>query len=86
MKVINKPCDVVSSTDIKGNITPHRIRLEENNEFIVIKIQKIVSKELLKLAGKEYLCYTCQGLFHNVIKVFELRFCKSDYLWTLYKI
>ena len=87
MKIVNKKCSVVCHFEANGKINPIRIRISnEDQEYTVIKIDKVIKQDLIKEYGKEYLRYTCQGAVQDLIKIFELRFYIKDLTWILYKI
>ena len=75
MKVVSKPIEVISITDIKGNITPLRLRIENEDEFIhVIKIDKIIDRTHEKLAGNNKLVRMYGEDIKYKVNLFENRF------------
>ena len=87
MKVVAKPIEVVSYTNIKGEIRPVRFRLtNEDESYKVIKIDKIVTKETEKLAGNIMLVYKCQSLVDGIQKIYEIKYELSTCKWMLFKI
>lgn len=87
MKVINKVVECVASFDSKGKIRPERIRLtDDEGEYQVIIIDKIMKNEHVKYEGQLYVMFVCTGIINGVEKIFELRYIKMDVKWILWKI
>jgi len=87
MKVLAQPIEVISYTNDKGEIRPLRFRLQiEDEPMKVIKINKIIHKQLEKFAGNPIILYRCQSSEGNVEKVFEIKYELSTCKWLLYKM
>ena len=87
MKVVAKPIEVIAMTDTKGNITPLRLRIAQEDESVqVIKIDKIIDRTHEKHAGNAMLVYTCQSLIGNFEKRYELKYEIGTCRWVLFKI
>lgn len=87
MRIIAKPIEVVSYTNDKGDIRPLRFRLQMEDETIkVIKVDKVIVKEIEKLAGNIMLVFKCQSLIDDVLKLFEIKYDLKTCRWMLYKI
>jgi hypothetical protein len=87
MKIVAKPIEVISVTDTKGTITPLRFRLIlEVGSNQVIKIDKVITRELEKLAGNLMISFKCQSLIGDEQKLFELKYELSTSKWKLFKI
>ncbi|GAA0720374.1 hypothetical protein GCM10008905_09480 [Clostridium malenominatum] len=87
MKIVARPIEVVSYTDNKGDVRPLKFRLQTENETeMVIKVDKIISREIEKLAGNPMLLFRCQSLIDNVQKQFEVKYELQTCKWMLYKI
>lgn len=87
MKVVAKPIEVVAWFDRAGTPNPVRLRLEgENEESIVIKIDKIITRDKEKLAGNHMLIFNCQGCINGSQKLFEIKYELSTCKWILFKI
>jgi len=87
MKVLAQPIEVISYTDSKGDIRPLRFRLQiEDEPLKVIKIDKIIFKQLEKFAGNPMLMFRCQSFEENVERVFEIKYELNTCKWILYKI
>ena len=87
MKVIALPIEMVSYTDNKGNIEPIRFRMQVDEEPMqVIKIDKVIVKEIERFAGNVMLVYKCQSLIENTTKLFEIKYELGTCRWILFKI
>lgn len=87
MKVIAKPIQMVAWFDEKGTVHPVRFKIEmEDEETKVIKIDRIVKRDMEKLAGNPMLVFTCRSLIDGVEKVFEIKYEIGTMRWMLFKI
>ena len=87
MKYIRKPIEVIAFFDIEGNPSPIKLRCpDEQEETMILKIDKILRRGEEKFAGNPMLIFTCESLLHGQLKMFELRFEVYTRKWFLYKI
>lgn len=87
MKVLAQPIEVISYTDNKGDIRPLRFRFQMDDDSLkVVKIDKIMFKEIEKFAGNNMLVFKCQSLINNVEHIFEVKYELNTCKWILYKI
>ncbi|MDR3594325.1 hypothetical protein [Clostridium sp.] len=86
MKVVSKKIEMVAYFKKDGRINPIRFRIEEENKYQVIKIEKIISIDLEKLCGNKMWVFTCSAVIGNIEKIFELKYDIEMCSWILYKI
>ena len=87
MKVIAKPVNMIAAFDESGMPTPLKFKIEESdNEYRVIKVDKIISTESIKPAGMDSIVFLCQSEVQNVMKRYELIYRVKSHQWELYKI
>ena len=87
MKVVAKPIEVVSWTDKEGNIHPIRFRYEnKEEEYVVIKINRIIYKSLEKLCGNPMMIYRCVTTTGGTERIFEIKYALNTCKWMLFKI
>ena len=87
MKVMACPIEVISYTDIKGEVRPLRLRLQINDEPLkVIKIDKVISKESEKFAGNPMIKFTCMCSEGDMERIFEIKYERNTCKWILYKM
>ncbi|NBI07575.1 hypothetical protein [Senegalia massiliensis] len=86
MKVINKNIEVICYFTSKGIPQPLRLRIEgEEQNHIVIKVDKIINRKLEKLAGNKMIIFTCQSIINNTLTLFELKYEVETCKWLLFK-
>lgn len=87
MKIVKKPIEVISYCDMQGNIKPMKFRFQDDdNCWINVKVDKIMKRDIEKLAGYKMLVYTCVSNIEGVQKIYELK-CEIDSSkWLLFKI
>ena len=87
MKVLAQPIEMISYANEKGEIRPLRFRLQIGDEPLkVIKIDKVIFKQLEKFAGNPMILYRCQSTEGNVEKLFEIKYELNTCKWVLYKM
>lgn len=87
MKVLRKPIEVIAWFDIEGNPAPLRFRYEDENEGIcVIRVNKVLKKDIDRFAGNKMLKYTCETWKDGTGIIFELRYEIDSLKWYLYKM
>lgn len=74
MKIVAKPIDMVAWFDAKGVAHPIKFRMMGAEGNVVIKVDRIITREFEKLAGSSMLVYKCQSVINGVEKVYELKF------------
>lgn len=85
MKVVAKPIDVVAWFD-KDGIHPTKFRIENKEGKVVIKIGRIIKKDMEKLAGNLMLVFTCESEINGLVKPYEIKYELNTMKWILFKI
>jgi len=87
MKVIAKPIEMVAHTNEKGEIRPYRFRVKFDDETEqVIKVDKVIFKQMEKLAGNPMILYKCQSLDGDEVRYFDLKYELNTCRWILFRI
>jgi hypothetical protein len=87
MKVIAKPIDMVAWFTKDGLPSPVRFRLElEDETQKTIKIDRIIHKDVEKLAGNNMIVYRCQSQINGAERVYEIKYELSTCKWILFKM
>lgn len=87
MKVLNKNVEMLCMFDMEGAPDPIRFRLtNEEGQKQVIKIEKILTRELEKLAGNKMLVYTCQSVINGEMRLFTIKYELDTCKWFIYKM
>ena len=82
MKVVSKPIDVIAYCNKHGDIEPIRLRVDDK----VIKVERILSREIEKLCGNDMEKFTCTSTINKVEKIFEIKYELKTHKWILFKI
>lgn len=86
MKVVRKEIDVLCWFDKKGYPNPVRFRLvEASGESVVIKIDKVITREFEKLAGNKMFVFTCQCVINDTIRTLVIKYELENCIWILFK-
>jgi len=81
------PIEIIIITDVFGNIKPLRFRMQiQQKPYLVVNIDKIKTKNTLKICGIINQVCTCTSIINNIEKIYELRFNTKSCIWVLYKI
>jgi len=87
MKTLRKPVEAIVLFDLEGNAMPIKFRyLDDAEELVTVKVDKIIKKDIDKFAGNRMIKFTCQAQVGNQLKPFELRFEIDTSRWFIYKI
>ena len=85
MKIVSKTIDVVAWFDEDG-VHPTRFKIDGKDGEVVIRINKVVKKDLEKLAGNPMLKFTCESEINGQVKPYELKYEINTMRWLLFKI
>lgn len=86
MKVVAKPIDVIAVFTKEGVPTPIRFKFSEEDTITVIKVDRVIIRDLERFAGNNMVVFRCQSLIDNMQKVYELKYELSTCKWILFKI
>jgi len=87
MKIVAKPIQVVAWFEENG--TPHPVKFKlsaEDEQFKVIKVDRVLFKEKEKLAGNSMIIFRCQSVIDEVERAYEIKYELGTCKWILYKI
>lgn len=87
MKTVARAAEVVCWFDSQGNIHPVKLKTNKSDGTeTTIKINRIVDRELEKLAGNPMMIFTCRGEVDGVDRPLELKYELGTCKWMLFKI
>lgn len=86
MKVVAKRGEMIAYFEEDGKIKPIRFRIKEDQQFKVVKINKIITVDSEKLCGNKMWVYTCSAVIDNCERIFELKYDIEKCIWILFKI
>lgn len=85
MKVVSKSIDVIAFFEKDGGVKPLRFRISEDEEEKVIKINRVVNREIEKLAGNVMEKFVCIASVNRVERIFEIKYELLTKKWILFK-
>lgn len=86
MKIIAEPIEAIAWNSKKGDIRPLRFQWQQDQESIVVKVERIQKVERTQRAGEAALVFTCESFIRGEQRLYELRYTLSNCQWVLYKI
>ena len=86
MKVVMKPIETITTHSKEGIIRPEKYRIVEDEESVVVRIDKVLTRSEEKSAGCRELIFGCQGVINGYQKSFELKYRIPECQWYLYRI
>jgi hypothetical protein len=86
LKIIAKDIEMIAYFKKNGNMEPLRFRIEEDNKYKVIKIDRILEQKCERFCGNKMLVFTCISLINGIEKIFEIKYDIENCNWILYKI
>lgn len=87
MKIYAKPIEMISYTKLNGEINPIRFRLQlEDDSLKVIKVEKVLIRDVEKLAGNNMMVFKCKSVINNIEKLFEIKYELNTCKWMLFKM
>lgn len=87
MRVVAKPIEMIAWFNIEGIPNPVRFRFQNEEEvWTIIKVDRIITKDIEKLAGNYMYVFRCQSAIDGMEKVYELKYELATCKWILFKI
>jgi len=86
MKVVMKPIETITTHSKEGIIRPEKYRIVEDEESVVVRIDKVLTRSEEKSAGCRELIFGCQGVINGYMKNFELKYRVPVCHWLLYRM
>lgn len=87
MKVVKKKIDMLCWFDKEGSPHPLRFRIaNEEGSVKIVKVDRIIKKNLEKLAGNKMIVFTCQSNINDINRIYELKYEQDTCRWMLFKI
>ena len=86
MEVLMKPIETITTHSKEGVIHPEKYRIMEDGEKIVVRIEKILTRNEEKSDGCREFIFSCQGVINGCMKNFELKYRVPSCQWFLYRM
>jgi hypothetical protein len=86
MDLINKPVDMIGWFSEDGRVKPEKCRFQEGrDEYLKIRIEKILEEREEKKGKKRIIIYRCQSIINEHCREYEMIYDVSDCRWELRK-
>ena len=87
MKVMAKPIEMIAWFTEDGTPKPVRFKIKNPDESVtVINVDRVIFKDLEKLAGNKMILFRCQSIINDIDKIYELKYELNTCKWMLYKM
>lgn len=86
MKIVAKPIDMIAVFTKEGVLTPIKFKYCDDEGKTVVKIERVILREMEKFAGNNMVVFRCQSLINNMQKVYEIKYELATCKWILFKI
>jgi hypothetical protein len=86
MKVLGLPIEMIAWFNEGGVPTPMKFKMNRETPPLVIKVDKVISKEVEKFAGNQMYLYRCQSFINDLERVYELKYEVRTCKWMLFKM
>jgi len=82
-----QPIEMIAWFTKDGKPYPIKYQLtNEEKENIIIKVDKIITREEEKLAGNRMIIFRCQSIFNGMERIYELKYEINTCKWYLFKM
>ena len=86
MKVVSKSLDMICHFNSDG-VHPIKFRYsEDNGSEKVIKVDRVISKNMERLCGNNALIFDCQSYINGIERLYQLKFIIGECKWLLWKM
>lgn len=83
----NEPVDVISFCNTLGQISPIRIRMENDaHERITADISEILYRKEIRPSGVKIFVYGCRVVLYEQERLIELHYHMDTHRWTLFRM
>lgn len=86
MSIVNKPVQVVTTTDRAGIIKPLCFFTTDSEMENVINVERLVRRDKERIGGDYIYTFTCEVIKDDMKILCDLRFNLSTEEWSLYKM
>jgi hypothetical protein len=87
MKIVAKDIEVICLFS-KYGLRPLKFKYQENDdsEYKVIKIDKVLSKEMERPCGNVAFIFDCQSEIDGVARRYQIKYFLEDVRWLLFRM
>ena len=84
MKSVAKSIKMIAWFDEDGKINPMKFKIEGEDEGKLIHINRILNRELEKLAGNIMWKFTCSSIIDGIENVYQIKYDLLASKWLLF--
>lgn len=84
MRTLAKPIQMIAWFDSSGKVNPIKFKLEQDEDSKVIIINKVINRELEKLAGNVMWKFTCISIVDGIEKIYKIKYDLIQGKWFLF--
>lgn len=84
MKSVAKSIKMIAWFDEDGKINPMKFKIEGEDEGKIIHINRILNRELEKLAGNIMWKFTCSSIIDGIENVYQIKYDLLASKWLLF--
>ena len=88
MKIVSRNISTIAVFKFEdGTPMPYKFKIKDDDgEIMEVKVEQIIEINRSKSVGKDSIIYSCQSLFGDIQKRYELKYIVPECRWLLYKI
>lgn len=86
LKVFALPIEMIAWFSEGGLPTPIKFKINSESMANVVKVDKVIYREVEKFAGNNVYLYRCQSVINNTERVYELKYELKSCKWMLFKM
>lgn len=86
LKVLALPIEMIAWFNEAGLPTPIKFKINLESVANVVKVDKVIHREVEKFAGNYVYLYRCQSVINNMERVYELKYELKSCKWMLFKM
>lgn len=86
LKVLALPIEMIAWFNEGGLPTPIKFKIHSESLANVVKVDKVIYREVEKFAGNYVYLYRCQSVINNTERIYELKYELKSCKWMLFKM
>jgi hypothetical protein len=86
MNKIDKPIDVIFTTDSAGIIKPQYFYVDTEKGFETYVVERLIRRDNERINGERYIAFTCEIVIDNMKRLCDLKYNEDAKQWILYRM
>lgn len=87
MRTFTKPIELIAYSDETGVTTPLKFKIKTKDDIdLIIRVDKVILRELEKLAGNVMILYKCRGIVEGKEREYELKYEINSCKWMMWRM